>query len=151
MLGVVGLGSLTAAAADESLKHVDGGSRAQRILRAVVPQEGEAGLIHGFRADGLGIADLHGMFGGAGVVAGGRQNEPSYARVLLRVAVELIAHGERIGWSELKVEAGAEVGACSWVGDAGRVGGRHSIDDGEYLRVDDRDFIDVAALHADEE
>src|SRR5258707_7961130 len=103
----------------------------------------EAGLIDCLRHQTRGIADLQGGFGGRGVVAGLWQHYPADTGVLLRVTVKLITGSERVIRTDLVVEARSDVGASPWVGN--------DLTQAQYRRVHDRDFIDVAPLHVQEE
>src|ERR1019366_10265812 len=113
-----GLRSRTAASPGETPKHVDAYSGAQRILPAAVAQVLEAGLIYSLRSQDPGIADLHGVFGGSGVVSGLGQHRPADACVLLCVTVKLIAGGEGIVGTDLVVDPRTDVGAGTRVGNA---------------------------------
>src|SRR5258706_15199286 len=95
------------------------------------------------RSQNLGVADLAGVFGGSGVVAGLGQPYPTDTGVLLRVTVKLITGSERVIRTDLVVEARSDVGAGPWVGN--------DLTQAQYRRVHDRDFIDVAPLHVQEE
>src|SRR6267378_6423669 len=151
VVSVIRLRSAAASSAVKRTNYVDRRAGVQRSLVAVVAVVLKADLVHSFGPENLRVADLDRMFGGVRVVAGRRQREATDARIFLGIAVKLTAGGERVVLANLVVEACANVGACSRVGnafvernDAGQVRRQH---DG----VHDGNFVDVAPLKIEEE
>src|SRR5258706_14630070 len=74
-------------------QYVYGWVRIQCRLAVVVPQILKARFIDNLCSKNLGVTDLHGLFGGSGVVGLGRQNSLPNTVVRLRVPVVLITRG----------------------------------------------------------
>src|SRR5258708_35013974 len=105
MVGVIGLRASAAASAVKSADHVDRWTGAQGRLVVVVAAVLKTDLVHGFGSENVRVADLHGMFGGVRVVAGGGERESSDSGIVLGVPVELVAGGQRVVLADLVVEA----------------------------------------------
>ena len=102
--------------AGERSQHVDRRRRGHRQLAVAFTKILEVGLVDDFRAEDLGVADLHSVFRGFRVVGLGREVELPDSIVVLSVAEILVARGQRVVLADLVVETRTEVGAGPRVG-----------------------------------
>src|SRR5450755_118508 len=109
---------------DRALAVAAGGECAQDVYRrgcsdgklaVAVAKILEARLIHDFRAENLGVADLQGVFGGFRVVGLGRKVELADSVVVLSIAKILVARRKRVVLADLVIETRAKVGAGPWI------------------------------------